>query len=276
MRKCFIFLFVFFFAVNGHTAQFFTEDWETASTTWKCSDSDGVATTNWDEGYSSCGTPDEWKICTGRNGGNAMCAYKNNTVPNGYRSEFNHWFTGANVKREIYHRWYMKFPSTFDKDIPDSCKLWRYINAPNGSPPNEIYLNFHGGAKISSSSISVLTNNATREMYAVNNFNDNQWHSHELRIKMNTQGQSDGVIQYWLDGTQQFSATNLNLGFTSAEGINRVGVGMGNCSDPEWDMSAWTAIAFDDIIIAEEYIGPDGGPAISTATGCTISGASMQ
>lgn len=53
--------------------------------------------------------------------------------------------------------------------------------------------------------------------------NLNKWQSVEVHLKLNTAGQSDGVMEYWIDDVLQASSTNLNfLGSYNAYGINSV------------------------------------------------------
>ena len=240
----------------------FEDDFESDLSNWTCS---GDPLLKWTQthacGYTA-GFGDEWKMGQGYNSNNAVYAWKSYLIPNGYRSESRKWLSGsAAMHREIYHRWYMRIPPNLDKDIPQSCKLWRYIMRPNGySNPREIYLNFYGGAKISSSKISIYAGIPWIQMVPVSYFNDGQWHSHELHIKLNTPGQSDGIIEYWLNGVKMFSDTNVDFQLTIDDTFNNIDVGMGNCSDPPWDMTEWTAIAFDSVVVSTEYIGPEDGP----------------
>jgi hypothetical protein len=92
----------------------------------------------------------------------------------------------------------------------------------------------------------------------VSDFNDGQWHSHELRIKLNSSGSaSDGILEYWLDGVKKATHVNVSFGDISNMAIHRFGVGIGNVSDSPWYQAQWSAIAFDDVVVSTEYIGPD-------------------
>lgn len=95
---------------------------------------------------------------------------------------------------------------------------------------------------------------------------DGQWHCWETRVKLNTTGHSDGIIQFWLDGTLIKSITNACFGandnsvFTAAPGV-----GMGN-SDSQGFQNSWQAIEFDDYVISTTYIGPVGNPPLNDPT----------
>lgn len=203
----------------------------------------------------------------GHKSSNALYAYKGRPLGNGYCSEDNHWFYGSDIKTEIYHRWYMKMPpaSQFDKVLGvGSCKLWRYMLHANGvSRYGQLYLNFHNSKRLSTTQLTLFGGKGlffflknTRE------FNDDQWHCHELRIKLNSKGNKDGIIEYWFDGVKAQSYTKINFRYDDRQpiAIHRFGVGMGNCSDEPWDQTQWSAIAFDDVVVSTEYVGPtDGG-----------------
>jgi hypothetical protein len=160
-----------------------------------------------------CGTTSsfgaEWKMGPGRNGGNAVYAWKSSQLPNGYRTSSEKWMTS--LSKEIYHRWYMKMPSNFDKTIPQGFKFWRYITRENGfANPPEIYVNVKGSS-LSTGNLTIYNGTTGyKDLVPVRNFNDGQWHCHELRIKLNSDGQSDGVIQYWLDGALKTTHNNVS------------------------------------------------------------------
>jgi len=264
-----IFFFVGWISTDGLAAVIFQDDFESSSSIWKCTDvlGDGPSS-KWSSGYTACGSTTgfgaEWKMGLGYNSTNALYAWKKQGVPNGYRSESQRWLTGSDVKTEIYHRWYMKVPAStnFNKAIAEGFKLWRYITRENGySNPPEIYLNVSGSTFASGKLVVLLRSSEYLDLVDVSAFNDNQWHCHELRIKLNSNGQSDGIIQYWLDGVLKASFTNRNMtdGGATNLAIHRFGVGIGNVSDSDWYQSAWSAIAFDNIVLSTDYVGPIGG-----------------
>ena len=255
-----IFLFLLYGYCNCNAGIIFQDDFESDSSNWTCGDGN---LSKWTSVWVSCGYTEgfgyEWKMGSGHNSSNAVYAWKCDQVPNGYRSGSDKWLSGNDLVKEIYHRWYMKVPPTFDKSIPQGFKFWRYILREYGySNPPVIYLNAHGGNKFSNSDLSIY--NVTTgylNLVPISSFNDDNWHCHELRIKLNSDGQSDGIIQYWLDGELKATYTNLSFsGSVTSLKIHMFGVGIGNVSDPPWDMSEWTACIFDDVVVADQYIGP--------------------
>lgn len=261
---CVVALCAFGVAENSHAGIIFSDDFESYPSSWVCTQGD---LSKWSAGYSNCsstaGFGAEWKMGAGRSSINALYSWKKMGVPNGYRGEAQKWLTGSDVKQEIYHRWYMKVPGSavYNKGIDQGFKFWRYITRANGfSGPDEIYLNVRGttfaGGKLT---IYESGSSAYHDLTNVSDFNDNQWHCHELRIKINSSGMSDGIIQYWLDGTLKATYSNLRLDKSAGQGgIHRIGVGMGNVSDNDWYQAEWSAVGFDDVVVATEYIGPDG------------------
>ncbi len=256
-----------------HAGVIFQDDFESDGANWTCGSGQLV---KWSEGWIECGQSSgfgyEWKMGPGRDGGKAVYAWKKDTVPNGYRSASEKWLSGAEPASEVYHRWYMKVPSGFDKAISEGFKLWRYILRESGySNAPQLYLNV-SGSTFASGALAVSQGSwEWKTLTKVSNFNDGNWHCHELRIKLNSNGQSDGIIQYWLDGT--LKATHSNLSFSSVQNlkIHRFGVGIGNVSDSPWYMTNWTGVGFDDVVLSTSYIGPAGGSSGDTAPPVVLS-----
>lgn len=256
----------FYFPLSDACAEIiFQDDFESDPSDWTCSDGQ---LSKWSATYMGCGTTSgfgpEWKMGPGHNSNNAVHAWKKTGVPNGYRSESDRWLTGSDIKTEIYHRWYMKVPTSdvFNKAIVQGYKFWRYITRENGyTTPPEIYLNVQGSTFASGNMGIWLLSSYFYELCDISEFNDNDWHCHEMRIKVNTSGKSDGVIQYWLDGVLKATHSNLVIDNRTGQGaIHRFGIGIGNVSDSDWYQAEWSAIAFDDVVVSTEYVGPNSGP----------------
>ena len=248
---------------------FFKDDFESDPFYWKCTDvlGDGPSS-KWSSGFTSCGSTSgfgaEWKMGAGYNSTNALYAWKKKGVPNDYRSESNRWFTGSDIKTEIYHRWYMKIPTAgnFNKTT-DGMKFWRYILRENGYPsPPVIYLNVRSQNELVDGNLVTIHflsggQPVFNSLVSFSEINDNHWHCHELRIKLNSNGQSDGMIEYWLDG--RLRATHINQIFdqngTTNLAFHRFGVGIGNAGDSAWDQEEWSAIGFDDIAMSTTRVG---------------------
>ena len=94
---------------------------------------------------------------------------------------------------------------------------------------------------------------------------DGQWHRLNWRLKMNsTPGARDGVLQFWLDGVQQYSREDLQwMGEESpgSLGWNLIGIG-GNAynsyAPEEEGQEQWYAI--DDIVVSTEPLSFDNSP----------------
>ena len=265
MYKIIIFFWAIFLIIFGEVnAQvIFQDDLEADSPSWKCTSLSNQLS-RWDAGTGACesteGFGPEWKMGPGRNGGNAVYSWKKSGVPNGYRSESRKWLYGDDIKTEIYHKWYMKVPPAYEynKDISSGYKFWRYITRENGTPCPEIYLSALGSTFDKGNLVAFFYPGTSLILTPISNFNDGQWHCHELRIKLNSSGSaSDGIIEYWLDGVKKASHTNINFGNVDNLAIHRIGVGVGNVSDGAWYQEEWSAIGFDDIVVSTEYIGPD-------------------
>jgi hypothetical protein len=255
----------------------FQDDFESDPSDWACTDG---TLSNWSAGFGYCGTVDGfgdvWKMGAGRNGGNAVYSLKKGGLaPNGsglyylsgYTSEASRWLMGDDVKTEIYHRWYMKVPpaNAYNKEATSGFKFWRYITRENGyigSP--SIFLQGPTGGDFADGNLQILNNGIDNDgssylpLTAISNFNDGEWHCHEIRIRIQSaSGTPDGLIQYWLDGV--LTATHTGLDFSTGtpnQAIHRLGVGIGNTTeDKDWYQTEWSAIAFDDVVVSTEYIG---------------------
>lgn len=273
-KSFFISIILLIFHCNGHAAVIFSDDFESDSSSWSCANGDLA---KWDEDYTACGSTAgfgaEWKMGEGHNGGNAVYAWKNSSVPNGYRSSSEKWLSGSGLSQDVYHRWYMKVPSSsaFDKKIDEGFKFWRYLGRENGvTDPPEIYLNVKGDSFASGDLAIYNVSSGYLTLTPISSFNDNLWHCHELRLKWNDYGQSNGIIEYWLDGVKKASYTNISLGSVSGMKTYKIGVGIGNVSDSTWYQSGWSAVAFDDIVLSTSYVGPVSSATTSSATVDTV------
>jgi hypothetical protein len=159
-------------------------------------------------------------------------------------------------------------PADFNKSAANGFKFWRYITIPNTAPNglvlylNVADINCFGSNTFTDGYISIFDPfiAVCAPMVAIADIDDNQWHSHELRVTLNSVGASDGAIEYWVDGVQTYSDTSVNFGY-GAEGADyglyRFGIGMGNTTeDVDWNQTEWSALSFDNVEVSDEYIGP--------------------
>ena len=176
--------------------------------------------------------------------------------------------SNLHTTRELYTRWYMKIPVNFKIAEDASCymnyqKLWRYLYGASGV----IYLNFNGSnftsAKLQLYALGDTSSPTWKNIINVADIQDGEWHCHELRIKLNTQGNADGEYQYWLDGVEIMHFTGAAFGANENEYFSSTQFGMGNsgikdCSPQGEFQSTWSAIEFDDYVLSTTYVGPEG------------------
>ncbi len=251
----------------------FQEDFERLPADWNCGT--GGTPPGWSQVYPGgigCGyTPGfgyELTVGPGHNGGNALYAWKSSVLSSNweYRS---HLSSSTNfAARELYTRWYMRIPPTFDKATNAGCKLWRYLST--GANAVYLQLNQYAGSTIATGAISVILRSSTILDVLPNvQHQDDRWHAHELYLKINdaTSPPYDGVVEYWLDGVKVFEKRDADFGMSPTDTLTEIysGFGMGNCSDSPWFMTSWTALQLDDLVISTT--GPIGpiGPADTLA-----------
>ncbi len=207
----------------------------------------------------------------GRNGSNdrSLKIWRHSTFYYDYDGSLEYREAALHTTRELYTRWYMKIPSDFTL-AEGECnmgylKMWRYnydVNVAGTS--NEIYLNFNGSSFTGASMQVYAVGDTWRTLLpSISEIRDDQWHCHELRLKLNTTGNSDAEIQYWLDGVEKAHITGLDFGAADNEYFSRCALGIGNtgarhCSSTGEFQSTWRAIEFDDYVLSTTYIGPDG------------------
>lgn len=92
-----------------------------------------------------------------------------------------------------------------------------------------------------------------------------RWYAIEARVKLNTVGSSNGILEGWVDGQKVFSRTNLRFRTVSSLKIEKVwgNVYMGG----SWVSDRNMALHMDNFVIARGPIGPAGAPPTSTAPG---------
>ena len=209
----------------------------------------------------------------GRNGSNdrSLKTWRHSTFCYGYDGSLSYMEANLHTTRELYTRWYMKIPSDFTlSEGPcnmNFLKMWRYqyhVDVAGWTSGKVIYLGFNGSG----------FTNAAMQVYAVGDtwhtllpsiseIRDDQWHCHELRIKLNSEGSSNGEIQYWIDGVERKHVTDVAIGANNNEYFSRTSIGIGNngapfCTPMGEFQSTWRAIEFDDYVLSTTYIGPDG------------------
>ena len=207
----------------------------------------------------------------GRDGADdrALKVWRNGTFYENFDGLLEYSKATIHTTRELYTRWYMKIPSDFTLS-EGSCnmnylKMWRYLYDVNvgGDNLRPIYLNFNGASFTTANMALYGIGDRWRTLIPVSEIRDGQWHCHELRIKLNSSGNSDGEVQYWIDGVEKMHVTAASFGAADNEYFSQCQLGLGNtgardCSPPGEFQSTWRAIEFDDFVLSTTYVGPEG------------------
>jgi hypothetical protein len=84
---------------------------------------------------------------------------------------------------------------------------------------------------------------------------DGVWHCMEMRVKFNSNGQRDGLIQQWMDGVEILRVTNVK----NRHDNNSLYWGSINWFDYTHINTHTWYMDIDNVVISDEYIGPIGG-----------------
>ena len=161
---------------------------------------------------------------------------------------------------EIYYRFYHKFEAGFTGMPQKMSRVKVFRTAGDWEGALGVYLWVNSYILCADKRTYIYDEQRYQWLpvtYSTLDFSDpaniGRWICIEARIKLDTPGQSDGVIQYWADGEQILLATGLPLGNESyAKGLNMV---MWGCY---WDgLSPKEQSRFyDNLVISTEPIGP--------------------
>ncbi|HPV29902.1 MAG TPA: hypothetical protein PLT30_10550 [Deltaproteobacteria bacterium] len=236
----------------------------------------GVVPTGWDSWYVQGGavsatfdsvTHYAGEISSpGRGGtGKSLKIWRHSTWPtyNSYHGALAYVFPTSSSYREIYLRYYMKLPSGMNINRFDNyVKLWR-LNLSGGG---ELYLNIGtdtGTGTLQNSGFLHLLNASTfvQKLLTAGNVPwDSAYHCYEFHIKLNSTGNSDGVLEFWLDGVRKYSNTSFNFNASTSDRfvyLQHFSVGNRDDQSTSWQNS-WQAFEFDDFVLSTTYVGPDG------------------
>lgn len=192
-------------------------------------------------------------------------------LPAGMNTNFNP------TSNNFYVRWTMKLPSGIFMDFTNAGanyqKLFR-LNTNGGG--GEIYFNINtpytNQTIPAGAALQVLPFLYTDPIlgYQTSNYTllapadfaplfDGQWHSYEVHF--NT---AANTLEFWLDGVLKHRNTNLSMSPQAPIFIQHFGIG--NRASGTVVQSSWQAWEFDDLVIADAYIGPPTGTGGSTDT----------
>lgn len=282
----------------------FTEDFDAISGVWNCEDN---VPPGWWDSPPNCQsatyggiTHRTCEISSGGRVGNSYKVWRRSGFPTQRDFFSNLLYEIPGNHRNLFTRWYMKIPAEWEEIGFDYRKLWRMASTANG---DTLYINFNC-RRDNFDYVDVRWQNCVSLMvwpgaggdgwYTLLNHDnlprDGQWHSYEIQSQLDTTGNNNGVLRFWLDGTERsiclsnFSVdynctlgkTNVDYGVQTSDYWTRTGIGIGNRADPEGQQASWQAIEFDDFVLADSYIGPinSGQPDVTppaTPNGLTVS-----
>jgi hypothetical protein len=224
-----------------------------------CSSGDGIAGNG---GWTSPGHPL----------GDEITSAANNPAGGGGKG-FRHWVAdGVNsggggirilfpARSEVWIRYYIRYQSGF---AWGSSTFHKHIYVNQGAP-GTFYFGLHsglvgghverdqtnGGNKQSSVTWANMQGGST---------GDGSWHSLEVHARMNSSGaSSDGVLEFWLDGTKIYS--NSSIHFSDSSGATFAEFFTSNHNAPQNGGDFY--VDYDDIAVsASGYIGTIGTPGL--------------
>lgn len=84
---------------------------------------------------------------------------------------------------------------------------------------------------------------------------DNQWHCFEFYMKYNTDNNRDGEYKVWIDGELRLHTTNvLNRNNTNTRAFRSIDFANYTATNTTHVRPIW----YDNVVISDDYIGPDG------------------
>lgn len=190
-----------------------------------------------------------------------------------FASRVNAQFSGfgklmANLSQpadDLWFRAFVYFPVGFtapccpwQSGTSAGVHLWRYYNASSGA---QLHFDFNIPTGASGIQLAFFSAFAP-DIAPSGNWapaapeNQGRWQCWETRVKLNTPGQSDGIIEFWVDGVRRANYTGLNLRGTSSEVFRVIDVqsNIGGGPHPStWIPEYWWGI--DDVKVSTQQIG---------------------
>lgn len=294
MRKILLILAFVLLPVWASAGVIFEDNYDNPGDTgWNCSD--GART-----GYSSaylvnCPSPSTYdgvthyagEISPGGRSGNSFKLWRRNGLWTEYHGYLNKVLTSsefANQYRDLYARFYIKIPTDWNANAAGPKFNRFYIGSSAGDTSRgQIYLDVGtqfgqtfktAGLRIySDRSAREYDNHYTNQTMAQLGMLDGNWHCVEIRVKLNTQGQNDGVVQLWIDGNPITMCGGIGENCSTSRAINGyantdyfsylLSPAIGNLpAGANWTFptSGWYAMEFDDYVVSTSYIGPSDAP----------------
>ncbi|HJX18603.1 MAG TPA: hypothetical protein VJ437_10450 [Acidiferrobacterales bacterium] len=168
----------------------------------------------------------------------------------------------TNPQPELWIRFYMRYPLGFRWDPYPTYEKWLRVDTVNAIPiwygPDKVAIGAYPAGQSYGSSDgtgwnTVMVAGATDPVTGLKT-GDGLWHWYEVRIRINTPGNADGVGEIWIDGIQRLSRNDIDyraeLGSTFVPGgwtevswaHNQTTPGNGRCVPVDYDDVAIRAI----------------------------------
>lgn len=222
-------------------------------------------------GQTGDGLSGDGSWTTNLGAGDSILAAANNPSGGGGKG-FRHWVGdgtnngggGINLQwtptSEVWIRYYIRFQTGFTWGPGDNGGYIKTIYCNSGRPGTFYFGLHHGvvGGHIEVDPIGGTGNHHSAVTWADwqgGATGDGLWHCLEVHAKMNTSGAaSDGVFEFWLDGTQLYS--NSTAHFSNSDGAQFSAMHPSNHANPQ-NGGVDVYVDYDDIVISDSgYIGP--------------------
>lgn len=203
----------------------------------------------------------EWSS-PGRSGaGKSFKLWRNGSVFSGYDGGM--LKTLGSSAKNIFMRFYVKIPTAMNYATGDEYQKWWRFNTSS----DEVYIGTIDGFR--SGRMEVYDN--AEHTTILNNSQlltlmDGNWHCLEIQF-----GLDNTTLKAWIDGVLQYNNTSKNWhGNTGASFSSYLQhFGFGSRGSSVTYQASWQAIEFDDLVIADAYVGPTADttqPSVSITT----------
>ncbi len=173
---------------------------------------------------------------------------------------------------DVWFRAWVYFPeglpsrccAQFESGTEAGFHYWRYYSHFDGN--STLHFDFNTPSGASGIQLAMFSELAADTVIGGNydpasSASTGRWQCWETRVKLNSPGKSDGIMEFWVDGTRYALATGLNNRGTSTEQFGYVDVqsNIGGGPHPSvWPESYWWVI--DDVVVSRTRFGCEGMP----------------
>lgn len=230
---------------------------------------------NWTSHFTNVSQPTNWSAVTSQffQGSKAVEARVQSGDHYGGALDYDFTSAGLSDPEEIYLRYYIRFNDTWQRSgdgeigkLPGFGGVYGSGAGQGCSPVNGTngwsarMMNFDRGSTYQVGFYAYhadMDDDCGEHMVWPTSLSRNRWYSIEARVKLNTVGASDGILEGWIDDQLVFSRKNLRFRTVSSLKIEKVwgNVYMGG----SWTATSNMAIHFDNMVIARNRIYSAGG-----------------